>query len=394
MIHKNKLLFIDSISAFSIGMSDLALISMAYAITESADETGVLIAVRLTSSLLVFLLMKPLTVHLPLRTVSLAADTLRVFVMPIAILATSIEQLYMVAFALSFLFGVNVSVRSSAYKQFVPSDDRVAFLSKQQSIYAMSTVMSPLAAGALIRLFDPVAVFYMEAVLFIFCVGMMVQMPDWQGSRETRTPVKLTHILIDKIQWNVLAFRLMIVTVLTGYQIAMIHVLSEDSWSYMLGHEIQFSDRMSYFSLIAALAVLAGARLTSKTVRIETLKTAFLTGATLVGTGCLIWAFNASLWLLLTLGTVLIFTGLAPLRIALQAAGIELTEEHKLPYVISASDMLTRTHQSLVGLAFAPVLFMAGAPSVFVLLAGFCVVSAIPGVYLARLALGLKKISG
>ena len=192
----------------------------------------------------------------------------------------------------------------------------------------------------------------MEAVLFIFCVGMMVQMPDWQGSRETRTPVKLTHILIDKIQWNVLAFRLMIVTVLTGYQIAMIHVLSEDSWSYMLGHEIQFSDRMSYFSLIAALAVLAGARLTSKTVRIETLKTAFLTGATLVGTGCLIWAFNASLWLLLTLGTVLIFTGLAPLRIALQAAGIELTEEHKLPYVISASDMLTRTHQSLVGLAF------------------------------------------
>lgn len=55
MKSKNKLLITDMLAVFSAALSDIALLTMAFMITGSPEQTSYIIALRLLASMLVFL---------------------------------------------------------------------------------------------------------------------------------------------------------------------------------------------------------------------------------------------------------------------------------------------------------------------------------------------------
>ncbi|MDC9614616.1 hypothetical protein PSI19_12215 [Xenorhabdus khoisanae] len=103
--------------------------------------------------------------------------------------------------------------------------------------------------------------------------------------------------------------------------------------------------------LISALSLLIGNFIAGRFFSLEKIRFSFFLGAFLVSLGCIFWAYPYHDFQLLyySIGSFILFIGLSFLRVSIYASGQELTPLEYLAEIIAASDVISRSYQSLLG---------------------------------------------
>ncbi|MCC8423041.1 MFS transporter [Photorhabdus thracensis] len=379
MENKNKLLSSDIISIFGTGISEIALLSLAYSITKSEIDTSLMVSVRLTASILVFVVIGGLTARFSMRAICISSDFFRAVTIFLAVFVNNIYLLFFISFLLSFFSGLNISIRSVAYQVFVSSEERVAFISKQQFYYGLLSISSPLIAGFLINMISIRSLFIIESMCFILSIIFLFFIVDWGTKiKEKDISMKyggLEYIIKNNVQRNILLFRISILTAMVSYQVISTYIMTSNYTtivSLFSGlYSFSFSDLVAYFSFLASVSMLLGSYLSGSYFNINKLKQSFFFGSILIAVGCIFWAMPLSRIVLLyyTLGTMLIFMGLSSLRISLYTSGQELTPEKYLARIISSSDAISRSYQSVFGIIVIWLIPLLGSSALFVFFA-------------------------
>ncbi|WP_238397924.1 MULTISPECIES: hypothetical protein [Photorhabdus] len=104
---KNKLLSSDIISIFGTGVSEIALLSLVYSITKSEIDTSLMVSLRLTASILVFVVIGGLTARFSMRAICISSDFFRAVTIFLAVFVNNIYLLFFISFLLSFFSGLN-----------------------------------------------------------------------------------------------------------------------------------------------------------------------------------------------------------------------------------------------------------------------------------------------
>ncbi|PHM48125.1 MFS transporter [Xenorhabdus miraniensis] len=359
MENKNKLLTSDVISMFGSGVSEVALLTLAFNITHSASCTSLLISIRLLGSLLVFFLTGYLMKYLNMKWICVFSDSIRAFIILLAIIVNDIYNIFIIAFFISFFSGLNIAVRSVAYQKFVGSDERIKFISKQQSLYSLLTLFSPFFAALLIKFVSLNQVFVVESICFLISTLTIFGVSEWRDEKDSKNNnqrlIGLKYLLKEPVQRNILFFRISILTSMISYQIISTYIITMD-YSKMtsfvdLSFMISYSDVLAFFSFISALSLLFGNFIAGRFFSLEKIRLSFFLGAFFVSLGCIFWSYPYHDFQLLyySIGSFILFLGLSFLRISLYASGQELTPPEYLAEIIAASDVISRSYQSLLG---------------------------------------------
>ncbi|NHB92364.1 MFS transporter [Photorhabdus cinerea] len=379
MQNKNKLLSSDIISIFGTGISEIALISLVYSITKSEMDTSLMVSVRLIASILVFAVIGGLTARFNMRTICIYSDLFRAVIIFFAVFVNNIYLLFFISFLLSFLSGLNISIRSVAYQVFVSSEERVAFISKQQFYYGLFSISSPLIAGFLINITSIRFLFIIESICFLLSMILLFFIGDWGTKTEKKDIIMkyggLEYIIKNNTQRNILLFRISILTAMVSYQVISTYIITS-SYTIIVSlfsglYSFSFSDLVAYFSFVASVSMLFGSYLSGAYFNINKLKKSFFLGSFLITVGSILWAIPLSRISLLyyTLGTMLIFIGLSFLRISLYTSGQELTPEKYFAKIISSSDAISRSYQSAFGIIVIGLIPLLGSSILFIFFA-------------------------
>ncbi|WP_051786583.1 MFS transporter [Endozoicomonas numazuensis] len=375
MESKNKLLASDTLSVFGATISDIGILSLAYAITSSASQTTLIISIRLLSSMLVFVFLPKLIGFLTNKVLCITLDVLRVITILSAILCTNIYQVVVITLILSFCSGLNSAIRGSAYQELLVSEERVQFISKQQSIFVIFSLLAPFIAAIIIKLLSIEILFGIEAICFFLSAVTLLFINDWGKKTSSNSSYKGVKFLFkDKTQRNILMFRLFILTTMVAYQILSTFIITNNYESVVSMIDLSFisnySDILAYFSIVSSFALLVGNAVASKLFKIAQINQLFTYGAILVCSGTCIWGLGAGSYQLVyyTSGTVLIFIGLSLLRIALYTSGQELTPSEMFSEIIAASDLISRSYQALLGASLLSLVSLFTSSGLFLIL--------------------------
>ncbi|WP_146111029.1 MFS transporter [Photorhabdus hindustanensis] len=284
MENKNKLLSSDIISIFGTGISEIALLSLVYSITKSEIDTSLMVSVRLMASILVFVVIGGLTARFNMRAICISSDLFRAVTIFLAVFVNNIYLLFFISFLLSFFSGLNISIRSAAYQVFVSSEERVAFISKQQFYYGLLSISSPLIAGFLINMMSIRSLFLIESMCFILSIIFLFFISDWGTKiKEKDISMKyggLEYIIKNNTQRNILLFRISILTAMVSYQVISTYIMTSNYTtivSLFSGlYSFSFSDLVAYFSFLASISMLFGSYLSGCYFNISKLKKIFL----------------------------------------------------------------------------------------------------------------------
>ena len=339
-------------------------------VTSSASQTTLILSVRLVASMLVFILLPKIASRMAKKDLCILLDVLRFITILLVIFCTNIYQIIIITIILSFCSGLNNAIRTSAYQELLKSKERLLFISKQQSIFVICSLFSPLIAAIIIKLLSIKVLFVIEALCFLFSASIFTLINNFRKETSTNKGyVGLKFLLKDYIQRNILIFRLFILTAMVTYQIISTYIITVN---YKVIANIinlpiisNYSDILAYFSVVSSLALLIGNFVTAKAFKTDEINLAFTYGAILVCLGSYGWGIGEGTYLLIyyTLGTILIFVGLAFLRIALYTSGQELTPPEFFSEIIAASDLIARSYQALLGvsvLSLVPILTSSG----------------------------------
>ena len=358
MENKNKLLLTDVISSFGTGISDVAIITMAYMMTKSPEKTAYIISLRLISSMLVFFLIPHLLRILSMRVLSILTDFARSVTCLTIVFTWNIYVLAISSTLIALCAGLNTTLKNVAFQKVVDSDERVSFVSKQQFYYNFFGLMAPIISSLAIGIFGVKFIFYVESFLFLISAYVVSSLGEWTPENQYQKKSifsGLTYIFNNKVQKNILFFRLSIITSMVAYEIISTYILT-DNYKELISH-INISYISSYsavvalFSSMSTFSLLVGSLIAGKLFKIESINKSFILGAILISSGCLIWSvpLTHSLVLSYLSGTFIIYLGLSLLKISLYSSGQELTEKSKFSEIIATSDMLSRSYQSLLG---------------------------------------------
>ncbi|CAQ82629.1 MULTISPECIES: MFS transporter [Photorhabdus] len=379
MENNNKLLSSDIISIFGTGISEIALLALVYSITRSEIDTSLMVSIRLTASILVFTLIGGLISRFNMRAICISSDFFRAVIIFLAVFVSNIYVLFFISFLLSFLSGLNISIRSVAYQVFVSSEERVAFISKQQFYYGLFSISSPLIAGFLINMTSIRFVFLIESICFLLSITFLFFIVDWGSRTEKKESAMkyggLEYIIKNNTQRNILLFRISILTAMVSYQVISTYIMTSNYTTivslFIKWYSFSFSDLIAYFSFVASISMLFGSYLSGAYFDINKLKKSFFLGSLLIAVGSMLWAMPLSRIVLLfyTLGTMLIFIGLSFLKISLYTSGQELTPEKYFARIISSSDAISRSYQSAFGIIIIWLIPLLGSSVLFVFFA-------------------------
>ncbi|KOY62776.1 hypothetical protein AM629_06760 [Photorhabdus heterorhabditis] len=379
MENKNKLLSSDVISIFGTGISEIALLSLVYSITKSEIDTSLMVSLRLTASILVFVVIGGLTARLSMRAICISSDFFRAVTIFLAVFVNNMYLLFFISFLLSFFSGLNISIRSVAYQVFVSSEERVAFISKQQFYYGLLSISSPLIAGFLINMISIRSLFLIESMCFMLSIIFLFFISDWGTKiKEKDISMKyggLEYIIKNNTQRNILLFRISILTAMVSYQVISTYIMTSHYATivslFSELYSFSFSDLIAYFSFLASVSMLFGSYFSSYYFNISKLKKSFFLGSLLIAVGSILWAMplSKSVLLFYTLGTMLIFIGLSFLRISLYTSGQELTPEKYFARIISSSDAISRSYQSAFGIIIIGLIPLLGSSILFLFFA-------------------------
>lgn len=365
------------LSVFGSNLSDVALFSMAFMITQSPEKTSYIISLRLLSSLLVFLVTPNMLSILSMRMFSLITDLIRSISCLLVIFTWNIYLLLLFSIIVSFCTGINSALENAAFQRFVASEERISFISKQQFFYNAFGLSAPIVSAMLIKFFNIKLVFCLESILFLFSALIVYQLEGWNSESAPKSKgvfSGFTSIMQDKIQRNILWFRLCILTSMVAYQIVSTYILTSEYLKIIIWLDLVFlnsySDVIALFSVISTVAILMGSVFSGKVFKMETIKNSFTIGTILLSAGCLFWVMPAGGVIVLgyMFGTLIIFMGLSLLRVSLYASGQELTDKDKFPEIIVTSDLISRTYQSLLGVVIVSVINFITPQGVFLLL--------------------------
>ena len=287
MKNKNKLLVSDTLSVFGASIGDIGILSLAYMVTNSASQTTLILSVRLLASMLVFILLPKIASRVAKKDLCILLDVLRFTTVLLVIFCTNIYQIFIITIILSFCSGLNGAIRSSAYQEILESNERVLFISKQQTIFVTCSLLSPFIAAIIIKLLSIKILFAIEALCFLFSAGIFTLITNWGKETSTSTGYSgLKFLLKDCIQRNILMFRLFILTSMVTYQIISTYIITENY--KMIANIINlsivsnYSDILAYFSVVSSLALLIGNIVTSKAFNSDKINLSFTYCAILV----------------------------------------------------------------------------------------------------------------
>jgi len=358
MENKNKLLLTDIISSFGTGISDVAIITMAYMITKSPEKTAYIISLRLISSMLVFFLIPHLLRILSMRVLSILTDFARSVTCLTIVFTWNIYVLAISSTLITLCAGLNTTLKNVAFQKFVDSNERVTFVSKQQFYYNFFGLMAPIISSLAIGIFGIKFIFYVESFLFLMSTYVVSSLEEWtpeNPSQKKSIFSGFTYIFNDKVQKNILFFRLSIITSMVAYEIISTYILT-DNYKELINHinityVSSYSAVVALFSSMSTFSLLVGSLIAGKIFKIESINKSFILGAVLISVGCLIWSVPLTKFLVLSYlsGTFIIYLGLSLLKISLYSSGQELTDKGKFTEIIATSDMLSRSYQSLLG---------------------------------------------
>jgi hypothetical protein len=285
MKNKNKLLITDMLSVFGAGLSDVAVLTMAFLITGSAEKTTYIISVRLLSSVPVFFIMPRVLHHFSMKKFSISTDLLRATSCLIVITTWNIYFVAAFAVIISFCTGVNSALKTVGYQSFVSSDERMKFISGQQFSHNALSLLSPVASALIINYYDLKAVFVIECLCFLSSALICCRVNGWGTERRDGRKKLLSgfgYIFSDRIQKNILFFRLSILTSMIAYQILSTYILTSDYKTIVQILHINilksYSDVVAIFSVVATLSLLVGSLLSGKLFRTETIGVSFVSG--------------------------------------------------------------------------------------------------------------------
>lgn len=378
MKNRNKLLLTDGLSSFGAGLSDIALITLSFMITQSAEITSYIISLRLLSSVLVFLALPRFLNFLSMRYCSFSTDLLRSLTCITLIFTWNIYLVAISAIVISFSTGINSAIKNVACQKFITSDERVAFLSKQQFIYGFFTLSAPLTSALLIKLFSVHSVFIIEGLVFLASSLTVLTLENWDPTTKSIQKGNLSgfkFILKDKNQLNILFFRLSILTSMMAYQVLSTYILTSNYKDLLDYFDLKllnsYSDIIALFNTIATISLLIGSLITGKYFSIHNIKKSFLAGSILVSIGCILWATtsNENRMLFYIPGTFFIFIGLSLLRISLYTTGQELTDENHFSEIIVTSDLISRSYQSFISFFIVTIVTITSPSIIFFMVA-------------------------
>ncbi|AUL97473.1 MFS transporter [Vibrio vulnificus] len=378
MKNKNKLLASDSLSVLGASIGDVGILTFAYMLSNSASQTTFIISIRLLASLLVFVLLPKLNRKFNSKNLCIVLDVARSISILSIIFCTNIYQVIVITLILSFCSGFNSALRGSAYQKLLGSEERIKFISKQQSIFVTLGLTAPFVAAIIIKAFSIEVLFSIESACFLLSAIIFIFIDTWEDNKSSSTSSSyegVRFLFKDKTQRNILTFRLFVLTTMVSYQVLSTYIITNEYKSILSAINLPFvsnySDALAYFSFISSLALLIGNFISSNVFKIEKIKQSFTYGAGLVCSGSLIWGVSGGEYLVIyyTLGTTLIFIGLSFLRISLYTSGQELTPEKLFGEIIAASDVISRSYQSIIGVSVLSLIPVITSGSLFITLA-------------------------
>lgn len=389
MKSKNKLLITDMLAVFAAALSDIALLTMAFMITGSPEQTSYIIALRLLASMLVFFILPKMLKIISMRKFSFLTDLVRALSCLLVIATWNIYVLVLFAIIISFCTGVNSALKNVAFQKFVASEERVVFISKQQFVYHCLSLSAPLLATLIIKISVVQVVFIVESLLLFISALIVWRLSDWDPDVDVAGKGLFSgfgFIFQNIIQRNILFFRLSILTSMIAYQVISTYILTRDYRHIIKSVNINFitsySDVLALFSIVATASLLLASLLAGKIFKLETLGKSFITGSLLISAGCILWAVAVPGFEVMSYipGTFMIFMGLSLLRISLYASGQQLTDKARFSEIIATSDMLARSYQSLLGFAIVSIISVITPGGAFLI----CSLASLGSVFFSR----------
>lgn len=386
----SKLIISDSISAFGDRASELAFLALAYQLTRSAWIVAAVALVQGFSYLLSSLIVGAISQRVRYRKQFLMLlDLARALLLLSCSMIESVYILYVFIFSLSLLSAMYYPLRQAGYQLLIPSEDRVNFISRQQMIIHMVSIGAPIASAWVIAAYTINAAFYIDAASFIVAGIILYFTPSWVSPLPVDKPLPFwrrtlsgfSQISQSAIQKNILHFRLVLLSVLSSYQVIYLFMITKSYENANITLPFDFSQLLAYFSTISALGLVLGSYFSSKIFSINNLGRGFVFGIICISFGCFFWSLNMSnfeiMLMTCSVGTFAIFFGVALLRVSLYTAGQEITPAENFVQIVSASDTIARAWQYLCGASVLLILNMASSHSIFKILMGVVLLSII-----------------
>ncbi|MTI42765.1 hypothetical protein JM93_00968 [Roseibium hamelinense] len=374
--HQKQFLAAVSLSKFGDGLTDIALMTLAFSLSNSASLVILVAALKIFGSFFASLIVPGL-----LRTghnrilVYRSLDILRAALIVLPIFTGNIWVLLALCVPIFTLEAISLSLSASILQNIASDRDRLALNARFQYMTFAGDLLGRGLGAALLLAAPLQLIFALDAVTFLASALLLAKMPALMLSSTGKKPAEFyAYVFKDRVQQSIIFLRLCALTTLSVFWLLVTYRMTELA-SLLTGTPlvgaISFTDANQAFStLYACFTILVSVTTVLGAMAAPKLAT---TAPLAVQSYFAILACALGLWLLAPtgeapasfviycIGGILSALGTVILRLFIQTSGQILTPKQMLSEVIATADSMSRMWQNACA-GFAVLALSINAP--------------------------------